>query len=91
MNSSDELIGPVNLGNPNEFTMRQLAEKIIELTGSKSEISYHPLPSDDPRQRKPDIRKAELLLGWQPSIQLEEGLNSTIAYFEQVLNAKKTH
>ncbi len=91
MNSPDEIVGPVNLGNPNEFTMKQLAEIIIKLTGSKSEISYHPLPSDDPRQRKPDISKAESLLGWQPNIQIEEGLNSTIAYFEQVLNAKKTH
>lgn len=91
MNSPDEIVGPVNLGNPNEFTMKQLAEIIIKLTGSKSEISYHPLPSDDPRQRKPDISKAELLFGWQPNIQIEEGLNSTIAYFEQVLNAKKTH
>lgn len=91
MNSPDEIVGPVNLGNPNEFTMKQLAEIIIKLTGSKSEITYHPLPSDDPRQRKPDISKAESLFGWQPNIQIEEGLNSTIAYFEQVLNAKKTH
>jgi len=91
MNSPDELIGPVNLGNPNEFTMRRLAEIVIKLTGSKSEISYHPLPSDDPKQRKPDISKAELHLGWQPNIQLEEGLNSTISYFEKVLHAKKTH
>jgi UDP-glucuronate decarboxylase len=91
MNSPDELIGPVNLGNPNEFTMRRLAEIVIKLTGSKSEISYHPLPSDDPKQRKPDISKAELHLSWRPNIQLEEGLISTISYFEKVLHAKKTH
>ena len=74
----DSETGPLNLGNPGEFTIRELAEKVVALTGSKSEIVYKPLPSDDPKQRKPDISKAKALLGWEPKIQLEEGLKRTI-------------
>jgi UDP-glucuronate decarboxylase len=86
MSSPDELVGPINLGNPNEFTIKQLAELVIQLTNSDSEIKYHPLPSDDPKQRKPDISKAISSLGWQPNISLEHGLNSTIDYFQKVIN-----
>jgi UDP-glucuronate decarboxylase len=77
--------GPMNLGNPVEFTVQQLAEKILQLTGSKSRIVYRPLPIDDPLQRRPDITKAREHIGWQPKIELEEGLKKTIAYFEQLL------
>ena len=77
---SDERM-PVNIGNPNEFTVRQLAELVIELTGTKSEIISHPLPADDPKVRKPDITRAKELLGWEPSVQLREGLLRTIEYF----------
>lgn len=80
--------GPVNLGNPGEFTIRQLAEKVIELTGSKSQLEFKPLPSDDPLQRKPDITLAKTKLNWQPEIQLEAGLQKTIAYFEALLSGK---
>jgi UDP-glucuronate decarboxylase len=82
MNSPDDFTGPVNLGNPNEFTIRQLAEKVIEMTGAKSELICKPLPSDDPRQRQPNISLAKEKLGWEPTIELEEGLGKTIAYFE---------
>ena len=74
----DSETGPINLGNPGEFTIRELAEKVVALTGSKSEIVYKPLPSDDPKQRRPDISRAKALLGWEPKIQLEEGLKRTI-------------
>jgi UDP-glucuronate decarboxylase len=77
--------GPMNLGNPVEFTIQQLAEKILQLTGSKSKIVFRPLPTDDPLQRRPDITKAREHIGWQPKIELEEGLKKTIAYFEQLL------
>jgi UDP-glucuronate decarboxylase len=90
MNTPDNFVGPTNLGNPGEFTIRQLAELIIKMTGSTSSITFHPLPSDDPRQRKPDIRNAELHLGWKPTIDLENGLQSTIEYFKQVLDVTKT-
>lgn len=76
---------PINLGNPGEFTVLALAQKIIDLVGSRSRIELRPLPTDDPRQRKPDIRRAETYLGWSPSVPLERGLISTIAYFEKVL------
>lgn len=82
MNSDDKITGPINCGNPNEFTILELAEKVIKLTNSKSKIIYKPLPSDDPMQRKPDITKAKDLLGWEPKIQLEEGLMKTIEYFK---------
>nr|WP_321361173.1 UDP-glucuronic acid decarboxylase family protein [uncultured Hyphomonas sp.] len=81
MNSEDDVTGPINLGNPGEFTMRQLAETVLELTGSKSGIVNRPLPSDDPRQRQPDISKAKTALGWEPTIPLAEGLRPTIEYF----------
>ncbi|MCP4408363.1 MAG: NAD-dependent epimerase/dehydratase family protein, partial [Gammaproteobacteria bacterium] len=85
MDSPDEFTGPANLGNPGEFTIKELAEKVIEMTGSSSKICYEPLPSDDPMQRKPDITLAKEQLGWQPSIKLDEGLRTTIAYFETLL------
>ncbi|SHJ27659.1 UDP-glucuronic acid decarboxylase family protein [Wenxinia saemankumensis] len=81
---SDE-VGPVNLGNPAEFTVRQLAEMVIDLTGSPSRIVYRPLPQDDPLQRKPDIARARSVLGWQPAIPLRDGLARTIAYFDERL------
>jgi UDP-glucuronate decarboxylase len=85
MDAPGDLIGPVNLGNPVEFSMRELAEQIIALTGSHSVITYHPLPSDDPRQRQPDISLARKVLEWEPQVALNEGLIKTIAYFEQLL------
>jgi UDP-glucuronate decarboxylase len=86
MNSRDEFTGPVNIGNPNEFTIRELAEKVIQLTGSKSKLIFEPLPSDDPLQRQPDITLAKKELGWQPKVQLEEGLIKTIDYFKTIVN-----
>jgi UDP-glucuronate decarboxylase len=81
MASADELTGPVNVGNPAEFTIRQLAEKVIELTGSKSDLVTRPLPGDDPKQRRPDITLAREKLGWEPKTALDDGLRKTIAYF----------
>jgi UDP-glucuronate decarboxylase len=88
MESSDDVTGPINLGNPGEFTIRELAEVIIDLTGSASKIVQQPLPADDPRQRKPDITKASELLNWQPKLPLREGLAKTIAYFKDFLAAE---
>ncbi len=85
METSEEVTGPINLGNPNEFTIKQLAELVLDLTGSKSRLVYRPLPSDDPMQRQPDIAQAREVLGWQPEVQLEEGLRKTIAYFEKLV------
>ncbi|MBO6205865.1 MAG: SDR family oxidoreductase [Lachnospiraceae bacterium] len=85
MNSRDGFTGPVNIGNPGEFTILQLAEKVIELTGSKSKIVFEPLPSDDPLQRKPVIDLAKKELGWEPTIPLEEGLKKTIEYFKLIV------
>lgn len=86
METRDEFLGPVNIGNPGEFTMLELAEKVIELTGSNSRIIFKPLPQDDPRQRKPDITIAHRELdGWQPSIKLDEGLQNTINYFKNII------
>lgn len=85
MDASDDFIGPVNLGNPHEFTILDLAKKIIEMTNSKSNIVYNPLPQDDPLQRKPDINLAKEKLKWQPVIELEEGLVKTVEYFEKIL------
>lgn len=82
MNSPDEITGPINLGNPGEFTMLELANEIIKQTGSKSKLSFLPLPSDDPKQRKPDIFKAKNLLDWEPKISLKQGLEKTIQYFK---------
>ena len=87
MESPDDVSGPINLGNPSEFTICELAEVIIDLTGSASKIEHRALPIDDPRQRKPDIRKALELLNWQPRLPLREGLMKTIAYFEDYLSA----
>jgi UDP-glucuronate decarboxylase len=86
MESRPELIGPVNMGNPDEFTIRQLAELVIELTGSKSPLIQEPLPSDDPKQRQPDISLARAELQWEPRIKLREGLKETIAYFDKLLS-----
>jgi len=91
MDTPDDFVGPTNLGNPGEFTIKQLAELIIQMTGSTSSITFHPLPSDDPRQRKPEIRNAELHLGWKPTIDLENGLQSTIEYFKKVLDVTKAN
>ncbi len=89
MNTPDNFLGPVNIGNPNEFTMLQLAELVIKLTGTKSKLVYESLPSDDPKQRQPDIALAKKQLNnWQPQIQLEEGLKRTIDYFKNIENKK---
>ena len=85
MDTADEITGPINLGNPGEFTIRQLAELVIELVGSKSQLVFRPLPADDPRQRQPDISLARETLGWQPQVALREGLQATIAYFDDYL------
>jgi UDP-glucuronate decarboxylase len=85
MRTPSEVTGPINIGNPREFTIRELAELIIEMTGTKSEIRFEPLPSDDPRQRRPEISKAKLTLKWEPQTQLREGLTKTIAYFDDIL------
>jgi UDP-glucuronate decarboxylase len=85
MNTADEMTGPVNIGNPTEFTMLELAAQVIELTGSRSRIVHRPRPQDDPRQRRPDISKADDLLGWAPQTALRDGLIRTIAYFENLL------
>jgi UDP-glucuronate decarboxylase len=83
MDSPDDVTGPVNLGNPGEFTMLELAENVIKLTGSKSELIFKPLPSDDPKQRQPNITVAKEKLGWEPKVPLQEGLKHTIQYFKQ--------
>lgn len=87
MNTGDEVTGPINIGNPGEFTMLQLAELVRKLTNSNSEIVFRPLPSDDPRQRRPDITKAQQILGWKPTTHLEEGLKLTIRYFDDLLRS----
>lgn len=89
MNSDDSVTGPVNIGNPDEFTIKELAEKVIEMTNTKSKIIYKPLPQDDPLQRKPDITLAKETLGWKPTVKLEDGLKDTIAYFDNLI--KKTN
>jgi UDP-glucuronate decarboxylase len=86
MASPDEVLGPVNLGNPGEFTMLELAEAVKRLTNSRSRIVHEPLPQDDPKRRQPDITRARAVLGWQPMVQLEQGLLRTIAYFESQLS-----
>jgi UDP-glucuronate decarboxylase len=91
MDTGDEMPGPVNIGNPGEFSMLELANKVIGLTGSKSKLVRQPLPADDPKQRRPDISLAQQELGgWAPRTQLEEGLTKTIAYFDQILSEPKT-
>lgn len=86
MASPVEVTGPINIGNPNEFTIKQLAEAVIRLVGSKSELIRMPLPQDDPKQRRPDITQAKQVLKWEPTIQLDEGLLKTIKYFDELLN-----
>jgi UDP-glucuronate decarboxylase len=85
MDSPAEITGPINLGNPNEMTIRDLAEMVVELTGSNAKVVYEALPKDDPRQRQPNIELAKAHLGWQPRVGLREGLEKTIAYFAGVL------
>jgi UDP-glucuronate decarboxylase len=85
MNTPHEVTGPINLGNPNEFTMSELADKVLAVVGGSSELQYHPLPTDDPTQRQPTIDQAKNLLGWTPQVQLEEGLTRTIDYFREHL------
>jgi UDP-glucuronate decarboxylase len=87
MNSADSVTGPVNMGNPVEFTIADLARQIVEKTGSRAQLEYRELPADDPKQRRPDISKARDLLGWEPKVALEEGLKQTIAYFRSVPEA----
>jgi len=82
MASGDEFLGPVNIGNPGEFTMLELAEKVIAMTDSKSKIVFRPLPSDDPKMRRPDITLAKAKLDWEPKVKLDEGLAKTIEYFK---------
>jgi len=86
MRSPDDFVGPVNVGNPTEFTIEELARKVIDLTGSRSQIVREPLPQDDPTQRQPDIGLARAKLGWEPKVQLDEGLRHTIAYFDELLS-----
>ncbi len=86
MESSSDITGPINIGNPHEFTMRELAELVIQLTGSQSAVAQHPLPTDDPKQRRPNITFAKEHLGWSPKVALEEGLKPTIAYFRSLLS-----
>jgi UDP-glucuronate decarboxylase len=91
MDTADEVTGPLNLGNPEEFTIRKLAETIIALTGSSSRIVHRPLPADDPRQRCPDISKAQELLGWHPIVELSDGLTRAIEYFDGLLAARSVY
>ncbi|TPW24809.1 SDR family oxidoreductase [Marinobacter nauticus] len=88
MNSREDFTGPVNLGNPGEFTIKELAERVLELTGSSSRLIFNPLPQDDPKQRQPDITLARTELAWEPSIMLDEGLRKTITYFDELLSIK---
>jgi UDP-glucuronate decarboxylase len=90
MGSSDDVTGPINTGNPHDFTIRQLAEMVIEMTGSKSKLIFAPLPSDDPKQRKPDIKRAKDILGWEPKTQLRDGLQKTISYFDEHLKKNES-
>ena len=88
MDSGDDFTGPVNIGNPTEFTIKELAEKIIEMTQSSSKLIYKSLPENDPVRRQPDITLAKKILGWEPSIELEEGLTHTINYFSDILDSQ---
>jgi UDP-glucuronate decarboxylase len=89
MDTNDEVVGPINLGNPSEFTMMELAKLVIELTGSRSAFDFRPLPLDDPKQRQPNIKLARDTLGWAPSVPLRDGLVETIAYFENLIAAHR--
>jgi UDP-glucuronate decarboxylase len=88
MATDDSVVGPINLGNPIEFSMNQLASLVIEMTGSRSRIVHRPLPEDDPRQRQPNITRAQEVLSWAPRTDLKEGLVRTIAYFDKLLSEK---
>jgi UDP-glucuronate decarboxylase len=88
MNTGDDVIGPMNLGNPGEFTIKALAEKVIKLTGSSSTLTYHPTPADDPKQRRPDISLAKKTIQWDPSIALDQGLLPTIEYFRNIIGGE---
>jgi UDP-glucuronate decarboxylase len=90
MGTPDDVTGPINLGNPHEFTIKQLAVSVVELTNSSSRIEYKPLPTDDPKQRQPNIQKAANLLDWIPTVQLKDGLRQTIAYFDRLLREERT-
>jgi UDP-glucuronate decarboxylase len=85
MATAPQTVGPINIGNPNEFTIRALAELVLDLTNSKSKITYKPAPDDDPRQRKPDISRAKRELDWEPTVALRDGLIRTIEFFERFL------
>jgi UDP-glucuronate decarboxylase len=85
MRSPDSITGPINIGNPAEFTILELAQQVIKMTGSRSKIVHRPLPQDDPRQRRPDISKAQDVLSWSPRTPLKDGLKRTVAYFEELL------
>jgi UDP-glucuronate decarboxylase len=85
MNSRTDFTGPVNIGNPGEFTMLEFAEKVVSITGSTSKIVFQPLPQDDPKQRKPDISLARKELAWEPNISLEDGLKETVKYFRRFI------
>ena len=87
MATNDTVTGPINLGNPGEFTMKELAQMVVELTGTNSKLIHMPLPADDPRQRQPDISKAKSILNWQPTVDLEAGLTKTISYFDKLLTS----
>jgi UDP-glucuronate decarboxylase len=89
MATGDDVTGPINIGNPGEFTMLELANAVISITGSTSKVEFRPLPQDDPKQRRPDISQANRVLDWQPTVQLQAGLVRTIAYFEKVIAANK--
>ena len=88
MATDENVIGPINLGNPNEFTMLELAETVIDICNSKSSVVFEPLPSDDPRQRRPDISKAEKILDWKPTVSLREGLTLTVSYFDRLIESQ---
>jgi UDP-glucuronate decarboxylase len=88
MASDDALLGPVNLGNPNEMSVRDLAEQVVEMTGSRSRLIFKPLPVDDPKQRQPDITLARQKLNWTPKVRLGDGLDRTVAYFRSVVTGK---
>jgi UDP-glucuronate decarboxylase len=87
MNTGDDFTGPINLGNPSEFTIRELADLVLRKTGSRSQIRFEPLPQDDPKQRQPDISQARSALGWKPGVPLETGLSRTIDYFQRLLQS----
>ncbi len=85
MDSPSDVTGPINLGNPGEFSILEIARTVLDLTGSRSKIVHRPLPEDDPKQRRPDISEADRVLGWRPTVPFKEGLKTTIAYFEKVV------